>query len=246
MSDLNPASPVPLYAQLADQLLARIRAGEYAEGERLPSETALAGAYGIGRPTVRQATESLIRRGFVTRRRGSGTFVRERLAHVDLFSLGGTLRSFSARGIALETRIVAGIGRVPAGAELDPTAPFHGRDAFRLVRLGSVAGKPVLLEELWFEADVFPGLDALDLEGRSLSEVVASQYRMEALSADQGFRVASVEGEEARLLALPAGSPVLQVERTLHFSTAAGAVVARMKCRTDEFTFTQRIGGDHG
>ena len=129
----------------------------------------MADDYGIGRPTVRQATETLIRRGILAPRRGAGTFVRERSAHVDLFSLGGTLRSFSEQGIALETRIVEGPDRVDLdrdAGDLDPPPHrFQARSAFRVLRLGAVDARPVLLEELWFDAAVFPGLDTLELAG---------------------------------------------------------------------------------
>ena len=59
---LNPESPLPLYHQLADLLLQRIRAGEYPPGSRIPSEPELVRSFGIGRPTVRQATDLLVRR----------------------------------------------------------------------------------------------------------------------------------------------------------------------------------------
>jgi GntR family transcriptional regulator len=246
MAALNPASPIPLYAQLAEQLMARIRSGEYEEGARLPSENTLASDYGIGRPTVRQATETLIRRGVLTRRRGAGTFVQETAAHVDLFSLGGTLKSFSSRGIVLKTKLVKRARRTRIRESLDPAHPLVGRESFHLMRLGSVKRTPVLLEELWFDAEVFDAFDKLSLAGHSLSEVVASRYRLEPSSADQSFRVEALEAEDAALLSLPVGSAVLHVERTLHFPTAARAVHARMKCRTDDFTFSQRIGGQHG
>ena len=88
---LNPESPLPLYPQLADLLLERIRTGEYRSGSRIPSETALARRFRIGRPTVRQATDQLVRRRCLERRRGSGTYVVEPPERVDLCSLAGSL-----------------------------------------------------------------------------------------------------------------------------------------------------------
>jgi DNA-binding transcriptional regulator YhcF (GntR family) len=70
---LDATSPLPLYHQLAEQLFSDIRAGLYAPGTKIPSEHQLAEAFKLGRPTVRQATDSLIQRGILTRRRGSGT-----------------------------------------------------------------------------------------------------------------------------------------------------------------------------
>src|SRR3954447_137007 len=138
---LDAASPVPLYHQLAERLFAQIRAGRYAPGSKLPSEHELAETFKLGRPTVRQATASLIHRGLLERRRGSGTYVRSVPAQVDLFSLGGTLVSFEARGIALEARLVG----KPQVARIDEAGhPLAGREATRVVRLSSVDGEPVL------------------------------------------------------------------------------------------------------
>ena len=68
---LNSSSPVPLYQQLADRLRSAIAEEHYALGGRIPSEHALAERYGVGRPTVRQATELLVRQGVLERRRGA-------------------------------------------------------------------------------------------------------------------------------------------------------------------------------
>jgi len=243
MGDLGAGAVLPLYVQLADRLLEQIRAGDYGVGERIPSEHSLASNFGVGRPTVRQATESLVRRGYLSRRRGAGTFVRERAPHVDLFSLGGTLESFTRQGLSLETRLLESASRV----RVDPNAdqPLAGRRAYRLARIGSLAGEPVLLERIWFDAAVFPGLDQADLAGRSLSEFVSTRYRMEPHQGEQRFRVHALDATAALHLQRPPGDPVLRVDRTLHFPTASAAVFAEMDCRTDRITFSQQIGGNH-
>jgi len=243
MPALDPASPVPLYVQLAESLLGQIRAGALAPGQRIPSEHELAGRYGVGRPTVRQATGTLVRRGFVRRRRGAGTFVREPSAHVDLFSLGGTLASFAEQGLELQTDWVAPPEATVAPGEL---AVLGGREVFAMARRGCIGGEPVLVERIWMDARSFPDLDQHAPAGCSLSELVRTRYRLEPTAADQRFRVDLVGRALARWLGLEPGSPVLQVDRTLHFPGVGEAVVVRMDCRTDRFSFSQRIGADHG
>jgi GntR family transcriptional regulator len=103
---LNPQSPLPLYQQLAEELRRAIEDGSLAPGQKLPSEPELSRRHRIGRPTVRQATELLVRRGLIERRRGAGTFVRPEPPRVDLFSLGGTLSSFREGGVELETQLL--------------------------------------------------------------------------------------------------------------------------------------------
>ena len=124
---LDATSPLPLYHQLAEQLFSDIRAGLYAPGAKIPSEHQLAEAFNLGRPTVRHAPDSLTQRGIPTRRRGSGTYVRSVPASVDLFSLAGTLVSFEAQGIQLESELE----RPRLEAIDDPQHALHDRRAVR-------------------------------------------------------------------------------------------------------------------
>ena len=61
---------------VADQILASIRDGSLAPGERLPSEAKLAELTGVGRTSVREALAALRLMGVVETRVGDGTYVR--------------------------------------------------------------------------------------------------------------------------------------------------------------------------
>jgi len=239
---LNPGSPLPLYQQLAEQLSRDISSGNFAPGARLPSEPELARRHRIGRPTVRQATELLVQRGLIERRRGSGTFVRSAPRRVDLFSLGGTLSSFREGGLDLTTKLLGKVTerRVAPDAE----NPFSGRRAFLLTRLGSVAQKPVLLERLYFDPDIFVGLDQLPLAGTSLSRVVEERYYLKPTHAEQSFRVELPQADVRQALGTSARSALLLVKRALFFPRAPRAVFGELYCHTDELTFTQTIAAE--
>lgn len=237
---LNPASPLPLYQQLAEQLSRQIESGALAAGAQLPSEPELSRRHRIGRPTVRQATELLVKRGLVERRRGAGTFVRAEPRKVDLLSLGGTLSSFRAGGVVLSTKL---IGKVSARrVEEDADNPFSQRTAYVLTRLGRVDDQPVLLERLYFDPEHFPGFDTLALAGASLSRVVEERYYMRPTHAEQSFRALLPDDELKHLLELSARTPLLLVKRALFFPTAPRAVYCELYCRTDALVFSQTIG----
>ena len=197
---LNPQSPIPLYRQLADILSAKIRSGDFPVASRIPSENDLAVDYGIGRPTARQATEFLIRKGLLQRKRGSGTYVCARTNEVDLLSLGGTLSAFQKEGIEVETRMREGVKRiqVPKGAD----NPFSGRDAFFISRLSSVEKAPVLLEEMYLNASLFPDMEFMDLSGKSISRIIEDFYYMKPSSGKQTFRVGTPGSERALQLGI--------------------------------------------
>lgn len=65
------------YRKIADHLAARIEAGEYAPGSRLPSERELVEELQVSRPTLREALIALEIMGFVKVRGGSGIYVTE-------------------------------------------------------------------------------------------------------------------------------------------------------------------------
>lgn len=66
--------PTPSYTALADRLTRLVLDGSLPLGTRLPSERELAPALGVSRTTVTAAYDRLHERGFVARRRGSGTW----------------------------------------------------------------------------------------------------------------------------------------------------------------------------
>ena len=238
---LNPQSPIPLYHQLADILLAGIRAGDYPPDTRIPSEHALAAAYGIGRPTVRQAIDLLVRKRILVRKRGSGTYVLTRQKEIDLFSLAGTTSAFHREGTSVITHILQGI-RLET-VESDPENPFFGRSAYFLSRLTRVEAAPVLIEDIYLHAGIFAGIDAVNLEGRSLSQIVDERYFMRPVSGRQTFRIGYVEGGKAADLAVSSATPILLVKRFLNFPQAENAIYSELYCRTDQFVFSQTIGG---
>jgi GntR family transcriptional regulator len=72
---LNPASPVPIYSQIFDQVRCAIAAGALKPEDELPSVRALATEHLINPNTVARAYLELEREGFVSKRRGAGTYI---------------------------------------------------------------------------------------------------------------------------------------------------------------------------
>ncbi|MDD5704746.1 MAG: GntR family transcriptional regulator [Kiritimatiellae bacterium] len=72
------ATPESKATQIANQLRERLEGGTFVPGQRIPSRYALAETLGVSCSTVDEAILALVKEGWLARRRGSGTVVRER------------------------------------------------------------------------------------------------------------------------------------------------------------------------
>ncbi|MDO4522104.1 MAG: FCD domain-containing protein [Eubacteriales bacterium] len=61
--------------QIDEQLMEYVMREEVKIGDRIPNEFELAEMFGVGRSTIREAVKSLVTRGMLEVRRGSGTYV---------------------------------------------------------------------------------------------------------------------------------------------------------------------------
>ena len=74
---VSAAAGVPLHRQLFLVLHDEIDRGVIAPGEALPTEQTLCDQFGVSRITVRRALADLAEQGYIERRHGVGSFVRE-------------------------------------------------------------------------------------------------------------------------------------------------------------------------
>ena len=72
---MDRESFVPLYLQIKCWLLDKIEAGQFSQGDVIPSETQFTSALRVSRGTVRQALFELRLEGYLIRKKGLGTFI---------------------------------------------------------------------------------------------------------------------------------------------------------------------------
>src|SRR5262249_14986727 len=150
-----------------------IRSGELQPGERIPSESELVAQFGVGRPTVRQAVSELVREGYLTRRKGSGSFVRPRATRLPFPNLAGTTAMFSDADGPSRSHVLE-IARLPAESLPFPT-DWPGA-VLRIRRVRGPGGRRLVYEENHLPLMLFPGLETEPLEDRSLFQLLESRY----------------------------------------------------------------------
>ena len=75
MKSLRPTSVNRLHTVVIDELESKILSGEYAQGEKLPSEQQISEMLGVGRRAVREALRMLQAKGLVDIQMGKATTV---------------------------------------------------------------------------------------------------------------------------------------------------------------------------
>ncbi|MFI5952294.1 GntR family transcriptional regulator [Cryptosporangium sp. NPDC051539] len=204
MIDLD--SDRPAYRQLAEKFRTDIGRGRYRPGAAIPSEVALGQRYDVSRNTVRLAMGLLRQEGLVVTRQGRGTFVRSavpvRRRAVSAVPPG--LRTDATdREVRADTR-VAGLLDVAVG-----TPVFERRTSSHdggLPQETSASYVPLDLATAVFQRQpcatgTIAALASAGVEVTEIHELV---------------RARMPHPDEARALAVPTGTPVFTITRTMY------------------------------
>jgi GntR family transcriptional regulator len=203
-------------------------------GDRLPSERELSQQLGVSRMTLRQALESLERRGLLRRtvgRRG-GTFVAEPKIERDLTALAGLTQQLVRQGHQAGARVVSA-QEGPSGQRTASALGLAvGDPVFEVVRLRLSDGQPLALERSLFPAARFPGLLDRSLEG-SLYELLERDFGAAPRHAVERLEPVLAEQPAADHLGVRPGAPLLLVERTAYDADGVALEFARDLFRGD-------------
>src|SRR5690606_27754927 len=120
--------------------------------------------------------------------------------------------------------------------------PLTGSAIVYFRRLGHLNKRPVLLEDVYLNADVFPGVEQAPLQEMPLSEVVRQRYQLEPTDGEQSYHVTRGPDCVAQALSLPSDQHLLLMQLTLNFPNPSAAPLSRQYCRTDHIPFAQRLG----
>lgn len=188
-----------------------ITSGRWPIDSKIPTEAELAGEYGVGRSTIREATRSLANLGMLEPAAGRGTFVRS------LNPVSGVLTEVAARHSwgdilavrkALEVSAAELAARNGTEAGLQRLREAHRRDldgrAAPTMAEGRTPGQfHAILMELAGNAllaEVYAGLVVVMRRGMQISDIVVAQDDAER-HQDHGALLAAVEDHDPQAAA---------------------------------------------
>ncbi|OZC01432.1 GntR family transcriptional regulator [Rubricoccus marinus] len=227
----------PRHEQLSDWLRERIRAGEMAAHDQLPSEAELGELSGVSRITVRRALGTLENEGRIYRRQGLGSFVAPPPLPQGLVRLTDFAQDMERAGLKASSRV---LHQAPEPAP-HYVAEALGVDAdaptVRLDRLRLGDGKPVALDRTWLPPFYAQFLEGHDLTTETIYRVLERDYEIPVLRGQYRIEAAVARADEAGPLGVPEGAPVLLVERTSYTAGERAVYYQRRYYRADRVAF---------
>jgi GntR family transcriptional regulator len=210
----------PLYQQIKGLILQSLEAGDWKPGEAIPSEMELAARYRVSQGTVRKAIDELAAHQQVAGRQGKGTFVATHAEqHVQYRFLRLAPDSGERDAEVPAERHILECRRQRAPAEMARPLGLRAGDAVVQVRrVLSFAGTPTILEDLWLPGSAFKGITAEQMAGYqgATYAMFELEFGVRMVRAEEKLKAVAADVQQAALLAVPAGAPLLSVERVAY------------------------------
>jgi GntR family transcriptional regulator len=195
------------YLDVADDLRRRIAVGELRPGRLLPSEAQLAADHEVSRVTVRRALTLLRDGGLVGSRQGYGWYVSPSPLPQPLDGLRTIEANVLAAGQSTERHIL-GFGFIDAPAR---AREVLGVDTVLEIRRVNLAdGEPFARVTVWVPDALATDLSRASVERHSLYELLPVTLG----GATQSISAVPASKDDADLLGVPPGAPLLCAERT--------------------------------
>ena len=217
-------SKLPLYDQIERNLRDLIVNGHLKPGEAMPGEWDLADLYSVSRLTVRRALDELVRRNWLIKKHGVGTFVRQ----PTMASIAAGKLSFTEqmRAIGLEPsskfisqRVIAATGKIARALHIQ-----EGDSIIEITRVRLADNVPILLETACLSTLTFPTLESHDWsQDESLYKVLSNEYKVIISAMDHTIKPVMLTETEARYLKAKAGTPAL-LSQIIAYTPAAAPV----------------------
>lgn len=232
---LDRTSPLPLWAQIADDLRARIARNEFSE--RFPTDEEMVRDYAVSRQTVREAVRHLERTGVVERQRGRGSFLRRAPSlEQPVQGFYSLARSIEEQGLDERSSVLTfeTVRDDAAARELGLAADAP---LVLIERLRFAGNEPLALDRSWVPAEIGMSLEPADLERGSLYEGIARRAGLTVTGGRERIRASAADVRTRRLLELPRGEAILVIERLA--KAGPRAIEWRVGfVRGDRFSFT--------
>ena len=228
----------PRYWQLQQDLKKQILSGVYKDGDLLPSENELSNDHNLTRSTVRQALDKLVKEGYITKRKGKGSIVRNRKTSLGLLSIKGF--SDVVRGKKYEEKSVIlkkpSLKPWPEDFFYSVSDPEKKARCIYFKRLRYVQDDPVMLEFTYLPNLNLPHFCENPMINGSLFDTLHIKYQVEILDVEQDLRAVEADHETSKHLNMATKAPILYIILKFITDRPELNIYSKLLCNTTKYS----------
>jgi len=220
-----------VYITLRNQLLG----GAFPPAQPIPGEHQLSERFGVSRVTIRRTLKRLQDEGLIDRRPGVGTFPvpriatpkrRHEMSYYDYVSASSRLHE----GKLLE------FAYVPTPPQVLEADARFGAVVLKVTRLSSLKQHVSHLLHTYLPADIARNISQKEVKNRPMLELL-KKHGIAAASSELTISAVAASPDEAGLLEVPVGSPLLQAVRVSHAADGRPIEYNHILSRVDLFAY---------
>ena len=209
---ISKNSDIPISRQLEKMILNKIETGILNPGDRVESEPGVAKRFNISRSTVRNVYDRLVSRNILFRRPGKGTYISLPVNAVNASLLVGFSKKMEAVGMTpktllLKNKIARATEKVQEKLKID-----KGEKIIEIQRIRSIKEIPFVIHLAYLPLETCRSVLDADLENISLTAFIENVLGVPIAYAEETVLALPAQQQEARLLDVRKGFPVLVKE----------------------------------
>jgi GntR family transcriptional regulator len=233
-----------MYYQIKQAVKAWIINREFNLGERIPSENELATKFNVCRITVRQAISQLVQEGFLTSRRGEGTFVTNNKGLINRFSLEftGFMDDLFYQVSKSRTKSVKIIRLEPPKLIKDKLELGNKeKEIVQIKRVRFLENKSFAFTVNYLPLAIGRRISERDLYTKPLLQMLEQDFDIQFTEAFQTIQASFANQEVSEKLGIASGSPILFVERIMYMKRRKPVEVVQTSYRGDLYKYIVRL-----
>lgn len=205
----------PLYLQLKKILRTAIVAGEYTEGQQIPTEQELMKEYNVSRITVRRAIQELIDEKYLVKSQGKGTFVNLPRPSRELVNLKSFTEACEDNHHVAKSQVFSVTVQKADKHDISRLGLSEDDKVVHITRLRFRDDIPLLIEHSYYPYPKFAFLMDKNLS-RSIYEILKKEIGLVPVRAEKSVEIAYASAEQAQQLGVNKGAALFLMRTTVY------------------------------